>query len=121
MSGTYEADTAGLRRSIENMKRLPELARQLGADFRRQENDYTEWPGWTDDFARQVRPKYDENNRYCTEFAGSLFSALDGLVSATLANLDNIEGTRNDGTEMIRQHSRKTDAVLGDSDGTGRH
>ncbi|WP_299531701.1 hypothetical protein [uncultured Streptomyces sp.] len=121
MSGTYEADTAGLRRSIENMKRLPEMAKKLGADFRRHENDYTEWPGWTDDFALEVRPRYDDNNRFSTGFAAALYNALDGLVGATLANLENIEGTRADGTDMIREHAHKTDEILGGSGGSGRH
>ncbi|GGZ00879.1 hypothetical protein [Streptomyces poonensis] len=125
MSGVYEADTAGLRRSIDGMKRLPEMAKGLEEKFRRQENDYTEWPGWTDDFALEVRPRYDDNNRSCTEFSTALFTALDGLVSATLANLDNIEGTRADGTDMISEHARRTGSVFGDgegdADGSGRH
>lgn len=101
MSGAYEANPAGLRRSIEEMKRLPALAKKMGEDFRLQENDYTQWPGWTDDFARQVRPQYQKNNEYCTEVAQSLYMALDALVSATLTSLENIEGTRTDATEKI--------------------
>ncbi|WP_405389898.1 hypothetical protein OG596_19615 [Streptomyces sp. NBC_01102] len=118
MSGAYEADPTGLRRSIEEMKRLPGLAKRMGEDFRREENDYTEWPGWTDDFARGVRPQYEENNRYCTDISQSLYEALDALVSATLTNLENIEGTRTDATEKIREHRTKSDeAVFGDGQG----
>ncbi|GAB3962870.1 hypothetical protein [Streptomyces sparsus] len=120
MSGLYEADPGGLRRSIEEMKNLPALAKQMGEDFRRQENDYTEWPGWTDDFAHQVRPKYEENNRYCTDIAQGLYEALDALVSATLTNLENIEGTRSDTTEQIQAHQRRTDEALQDDGGQGK-
>ncbi|MEV8226002.1 hypothetical protein AB0P41_07985 [Streptomyces sp. NPDC079167] len=120
MSGLYEADPGGLRRSIEEMKNLPALAKKMGEDFRRQENDYTEWPGWTDDFARDVRPKYEENNRYCTDITQGLYEALDALVSATLTNLENIEGTRTDTTEQIQAHQRKTNEALGGDGGQGK-
>jgi hypothetical protein len=127
--GVYEADPAGLRRSIEGMKRLPEMAKKLGTDFRQEENSYTEWPGWTDDFARSARPQYDDNNEYCLRISTALHSALDALVSATLANLDNIEGTQSDATERIDEHKRKTDTALSaydsgyasDSVGGGKH
>ncbi|MDX3850294.1 hypothetical protein [Streptomyces sp. AK02-01A] len=121
MSGVYEANPGGLRRSIDGMKRLPEMAKSLGEDFRRAENTYTEWPGWTDDFARQVRPKYNDNNEYCLRIGTALFGALDALVSATLANLENIEGTQSDATEQIRDHQQKTDTVLSGVDGRGKH
>ncbi|MCX5411563.1 hypothetical protein [Streptomyces sp. NBC_00059] len=120
MSGVYEADPGGLRRSIEEMKSLPALAKRMGQDFRRQENDYTDWPGWTDDFAREVRPKYEENNAYCTDIAHGLYEALDVLVSATLTNLENIEGTRTDATEQIAAHRRKTDEALHGDGGQGK-
>ncbi|MEK8143250.1 hypothetical protein NKH18_17330 [Streptomyces sp. M10(2022)] len=115
MSGAYQADTGALRQSIEEMKRLPGLAKQMGEDFRSQEKNYTEWPGWTDDFALEVRPRYEENNRYCTDISTALYEVLDALVSATLTNLESIEGTRTDASEQVRAHQAETDeAVFGD-------
>ncbi|MDH2393681.1 hypothetical protein QCN29_33960 [Streptomyces sp. HNM0663] len=120
MSGVYEAYPDALRSSIERMRRLPELARKLGEDFTGQERSYVEWPGWTDDFAHEVRPVYESNNEYCLGISSTLFQALDGLVSATLANLENIEQTRTDSTERIREHRLRTEeAVEGDTG--GRH
>jgi hypothetical protein len=119
MSDAYEANPAALRNSIERMKQLPLMARQLGQDFLSQERTYTEWPGWTDDFAREVRPVYERNNAYCLDTSNSLFEALDGLVSATLANLANIERTQSDSSERIREHRRRTEEALGDETGDG--
>ncbi|MFE6777590.1 hypothetical protein [Streptomyces sp. NPDC057702] len=120
MSGVYEANPAALRRSIEGMKQLPVLARKLGTDFNENENDYTEWPGWTDDFAHEVRPRYEENNAYCVRITGALHQALDALVSATLANLHNIEGTQSDTLERIQSHQRRTDDAVGGTGGGKR-
>ncbi|MFF2525172.1 hypothetical protein [Streptomyces liangshanensis] len=108
MSGVFEADPAALRRGIEGMRALPLMARQLGADFRAEENTYTEWPGWTDDFARSVRPRYNDNNEYCLRIGTALHDALDALVAATLMNLESIEGARNDAVERIEDHRRRT-------------
>lgn len=119
MSGVYEADPAGLRSSIERMRALPVLARKLGEDFTNYERSFTEWPGWTDDFAHQVRPVYNSNNEYCLGVSTTLFEALDGLVSATLACLENIEETRIDSQERIREHQLRTEEAVGD--GGGRH
>ncbi|MFD5430116.1 hypothetical protein [Streptomyces sp. NPDC127084] len=118
MSGVYEANTQALRASIARMKRLPELARKLGEDFDSNERHYTEWPGWTDDFAEKVRPVYDRNNEYCMGTSRTLFEALDGLVSATLSNLEGIEKNAADSTERIREHQRRTEeAIDGDTGG----
>ncbi|MFE6281201.1 hypothetical protein [Streptomyces sp. NPDC057877] len=119
MSGVYEANPDALRASVERMKRLPVMARALGEDFTNRERVYTEWPGWTDDYAHQVRPVYQSNNEYCLGTSRTLFEALDGLVAATLAALENIEQTRTDSTERIREHQRRTEGAVGD--GGGRH
>ncbi|MET9442316.1 hypothetical protein [Streptomyces sp. NPDC006610] len=120
MSGVYEANPEALRSSIERMKRLPELARKLGEQFTNQERAYTEWPGWTDDYAHQVRPVYERNNQYCLGTSTTLYDALYGLVSATIANLENIEKTRTDSTDRIREHQRRTEDAVGGDHG-GRH
>ncbi|MFD4030435.1 hypothetical protein ACFWVP_07815 [Streptomyces sp. NPDC058637] len=118
MSGAYEANTTNLRRSIEEMKLLPSLAKRMSEEFRHEENDYSGWAGWTDDFARGVRPKYEANNRYCTDIAQSLYEALDALVSATLTNLENMESTRTDAADKIRAHqARNEEAAVGDGQG----
>jgi hypothetical protein len=125
MSGVYEADPAGLRRGIEGMKQLPAMAKKLGTDFRQEENAYTEWPGWTDDYARSARPQYDDSNEYCLRISTALYGALDALVSATLANLDNIEGTQSDAEDRIQEHKVKTDEALSgyesEYNGGGKH
>lgn len=120
MSGEYAADPSSLRQIIGEMKRLPEMAKKMRDDFRSHENDFTDWPGWTDDFARETRPKYEENNEHCVSYAMALYEALDGLVAATLTNLENIEGTRTDATDRIRAHQAKTDEALGGDEGQGR-
>ncbi|WP_320774397.1 hypothetical protein [Streptomyces sp. CRN 30] len=124
MSGVYESNTDNLRRSIEHMKTLPVMARKLGEDFTRQERYFTPWPGWTDDYAEKARPQYEENNAYCLDISATLYEALDNLVGATLAALENIESTRTDSTERIREHSRRTEEATGDGNGDtggGRH
>ncbi|MFF1464363.1 hypothetical protein [Streptomyces sp. NPDC058330] len=121
MSGVYEADPSGLRRSVEEMKSLPVLAKRMVQDFRHQESAYTAWPGWTDDFALQVRPRYQRNNTYCADVVQGLYEALDALVSATLANLENIESTRTDATERIEAHSRRTHEGSQGQGGQGKH
>lgn len=121
MSGVYEANPEALRLSIERMKLLPKMARQLGQDFTNGERHYSEWPGWTDEFALEVRPVYESNNEYCLGTSSTLFEALDGLVSATLANLENIEQTRTDSTERIREHQRRTEEAVEGDTGGGRH
>ncbi|MGW2209725.1 hypothetical protein [Streptomyces sp. NPDC001781] len=121
MSAVYEADPSGLRRSIEEMKSLPALARRMVQDFRHHESAYTPWPGWTDDFARQVRPQYQRNNTYCADIVQELYEALDALVSATLTNLENIESTRSDATDRIEAHGRRVHERPEATGGQGKH
>ncbi|WP_327167290.1 hypothetical protein [Streptomyces subrutilus] len=122
MSGVYEADPQALRRAVERMRRLPELAQGLGRNFISDERNYTPWPGWTDDFAGQVRPVYERNNEYCLNTGEVLYEALDGLVRATLANLSSIERTQSDSSERIADHRRRTPESVFDDQGTGgRH
>lgn len=122
MSGVYEANPEALRRAVERMRRLPELAGALGRSFTVDERNYTAWPGWTDDYALQVRPVYERNNEYCLGTGRVLHEALDGLVQATLSNLANIERTRSDSTERIAEHQRRTrDSVFDDPGSGGRH
>ncbi|MER5778836.1 hypothetical protein ABT144_32045 [Streptomyces sp. NPDC002039] len=122
MSGVYEASPEALRRAVERMRRLPELAEGLSRSFTADERNYTPWPGWTDDYALQVRPVYERNNEFCLGTGRVLYEALDGLVQATLANLDNIERTRSYSTEQIAEHRRRTPDTVFDDPGTGgRH
>ncbi|MDX3853055.1 hypothetical protein [Streptomyces sp. AK02-01A] len=122
--GTYEASPAALRRAITSMEALPEIAERIRQRFIRRERDFTEWPGWTDDFAYQARPGYEENNQYCMEVADGLREALKGLVDATHANLKEIEDTQQSSTERIESFRRKTETGPGGVPGsstTGKH
>ncbi|MEU3183529.1 hypothetical protein ABZ707_04845 [Streptomyces sp. NPDC006923] len=122
--GTYEASPAALRRAIASMEALPEIAERMRQRFLARERDFTEWPGWTDDFAHQARPGYEENNRYCLEVADGLEQALNGLVVATQANLKEIEDTQQDSTDKIESFRRTSDTGFGGGPGpgnTGKH
>ncbi|PJE98305.1 hypothetical protein CUT44_07820 [Streptomyces carminius] len=120
MSTAFSADTIGLRHSVEEMRRLPGMARTLVTDFLDREGRYTEWPGWTDDYALKVRPAYERDNQRCVDFGDALHDALDALVSATLANLDAIEKARNDSLDTIADHSWRTAGASGDDGESGR-
>ncbi|MEU6061928.1 hypothetical protein [Streptomyces sp. NPDC047097] len=119
MSGVFEAYPAELRTAIERMRNLPRMAYALGRDFRSDEQTYTAWPGWTDDYAQQNRPVYERNNEFCTGSSEKLFEALDGLVQATLANLNSIERTQSDSEERIAEHRRRTPESIFDDGETG--
>ncbi|MEK8145854.1 hypothetical protein NKH18_45340 [Streptomyces sp. M10(2022)] len=72
--------------------------------------NYTDWPGWTDDFAEKTRPVYEKNNASCQEIAGALSEALVSLVTATLGNLQNIEGTQSYAQEQVDRQGSQDDA-----------
>lgn len=120
MSVAFEADTVGLRRSAEEMQRLPDMARRLVTEFLDRESQYTDWPGWTDDYALEVRPAYERDNQRCVNFVTALHDALDNLVSATLANLNTIERVRDDAHDMIAEHWWRTAGTFGDGGESGR-
>ncbi|MFF2525176.1 hypothetical protein [Streptomyces liangshanensis] len=123
--GTFEASPAAIRRAIQSMEALPALAKSMRERFVTRERDFTDWPGWTDDYARQTRPGYEENNQYCLDVADGLALALTGLVDATRANLQEIEDTQRQSTESIEEFRRKTWGGPGDGDpgpgSTGKH
>jgi hypothetical protein len=93
------------------MEALSAMALRMRDDFVADEQNYTDWPGWTDDFAEKTRPVYRKNNDSCLEIAGALSKAVTGLVTATLGNLQNIEGTQSYAQEQVEQQGSQADPV----------
>lgn len=117
MSGTYEANPAGLQQSGEEIGGLPAHARKIGDDFISDQANYRGMNGYSDEFYSQTQPRYEANNESCLAAIRALGDAFLGLESAVLGNRRHIVGTQQGAGDLIQQQSSKLDGL----EGGGKH
>lgn len=110
MSGTYEANPAGLEESSTEVGGLPAHARKIGDDFLMDQANFRGLNGYTGEFHDQVQPRYEANNDSCLTAIRAFEDAFLGLESAILGNRRNIVGTQEDAKDLIHQQHSKLDA-----------
>ncbi|WP_327110985.1 hypothetical protein OG206_00475 [Streptomyces sp. NBC_01341] len=67
-----------------------------------------DWYGWDDDFAKEIGPKTEQENRTVIATGESLEAAVYAVTHGTLANLENINRTQGANIEAIKDESKKT-------------
>ncbi|MET8557438.1 hypothetical protein ABZV64_21130 [Streptomyces sp. NPDC004959] len=119
--GKFIADPGRVRQGGEMMADLPDRANKIRDDFVSDMQTYRPWAGYNDDFALQVRPKYDANNNACLEFLDSVGLVFSSLRQAVLNNAREIEGVQSYANEEIAKQQSRLEGPGGDSTGGGRH
>ncbi|MFJ1746199.1 hypothetical protein ACIOJD_08160 [Streptomyces sp. NPDC088116] len=120
MAGKYTANIPGLQQGAGDISGLSDQTDKIADDFIADQANYRQWDGYSDDFYRQVHPKYEANNEMCLSFLRGMSGAFAALESATLGNLSNIKGTQSYAQDAIDQQVSKLDASS-DESGGGKH
>ena len=112
MSGTFEANPAGLQQSGNEVGGLPAHARKIGDNFLADQANYRGLNGHSpkDEFYSQTQPRYEANNDMCLSAIRAFEDAFVGLESAIFGNRRNIVGTQEGAGDLIQQQHSKLDA-----------
>ncbi|MEU6227596.1 hypothetical protein [Streptomyces sp. NPDC047042] len=113
MSGTYEANPAGLETSSGNTGGLAAHAQKIADDFITDQSAYRGLNGHTDDFHDETQPRYEANNNAVLAALNAFADVFDGLGSAISGNRTNILSTQEGANDLIQQQSSKLDGLEG--------
>ncbi|MDX3452974.1 hypothetical protein PV396_13605 [Streptomyces sp. ME02-8801-2C] len=113
MSGTYEANPAGLQTSSGNAGGLSAHARKIGDDFLTDQSNYRGLNGYSDDFHDETQPRYEANNDSILSAVRAFEGVFVGLESAISGNRRNILSTQEGANDLIHQQSSKLDGLEG--------
>ncbi|MDJ1134914.1 hypothetical protein [Streptomyces iconiensis] len=119
MSGyhnNYQADTSGLRDTLQQLDGLAGAPRKLLADFDRTVQGTSAWNGQDDDFHDETEKQDQQQIESCRNLVGSLEEFLTGLQSAVGQSLGSIKGVQQNVQDNIHDAQSNADAY-----GTGGH
>ncbi|MCX5238300.1 MULTISPECIES: hypothetical protein [Streptomyces] len=114
MSNAYSASPPALVAGTRQIEQISQLANEMISEFITDVSSTSGWPGYDDDFAKQMRPQEKQQREGSVQTGSSLSEAIVSIGDGTLTNLKSVLGTQNGVLDAIH------DSSTGDTD-SGSH
>ncbi|MYR58924.1 hypothetical protein GTY54_22660 [Streptomyces sp. SID625] len=109
MSERYYGDPRRIQAGTEQLKQIAELARSITSDFLDEISATVDWPGTSDDFAKQARPKEQKERQTAKDTCTAIRDAIVGITEGTLQNLDSMTRVRDQALDAIGQQTNQVE------------
>lgn len=120
MSNAYSASPPALIAGTRQIEQISQLANEMISEFITDVSSTSGWPGYDDDFAKQMRPQEKQQREGSVGTGSSLSEAIVSIGDGTLTNLKSVLGTQNGVLSAIHDSNTNTGDTDGDSHG-GKH
>lgn len=119
-SNAYSASPAALIAGTRQIEQISRLANEMINEFITDVSSTSGWPGYDDDFAKQMRPQEKEQRDGSIDTGSSLSEAIVSIGDGTLTNLKSVLGTQNGVLDAIHD-SDINSGDTGDGSHGGKH